>query len=245
MRPPLPAPPRGALGPPAPVDALFSRRVLSAAVLAATIGFFGAGCASRGVPETLDPTVAASAVEGTAPSRPLHAVFDWEMLDGGSRFHGSGAARIEPPYRVRLDLFGPRGDGYLSAAAVGMEIRLPPAATDAPLPPAAMMWAALGVVSPPHEARLVGTRVTTAATELHYDVEGSRLRYTLVDGRLESAVWRGGGRQMGVDLSDARVGGLPRTAIFRDASAGMELKLNLERVDDAEPFPPEIWNPDE
>ncbi len=50
---------------------------------------------------------------------------------------------------------------------------------------------------------------------------------------------------MSVDLSEDRVAGLPRTAIFRDAAAGMELKLNLERVDDAESFPPEIWNPNE
>ncbi len=177
------------------MDAIFSRRVLAGALLAAATGMFASACASRGVPDTLDPTVAATAIEGTAPDRPLQAVFDWEMRDGDARFHGSGAARIQPPYRVRLDLFGPRGDGYLSAAAVGMELRLPPTANPVPLPPAAMMWAALGVVSPPPEARLVGTRVTTAARELHYETNGSRLRYRLIDGHLESAVWRGGGRQ--------------------------------------------------
>ncbi len=228
-----------------PVDAVFSPRVFLWTALVAVIGLLGASCASRGVPETLDPAVAASAIRGTAPDRPLMAVFEWEMMDGGARFHGSGAGRIEPPYRVRLDLFGPRGDGYLSAAVVGMELRLPPTATDVPLPPVAMMWAVLGVVSPPADARLLGTRVSHAATELYYDVDGSRLRYRLVEGRVESAQWRGGGRQMAVELSGTVARGLPRSALFRDASAGMELKLNLERVDDAESFPPETWHPDE
>lgn len=214
------------------------------AALALVVVSIGA-CASRGIPATLDPELAAAAIARTAPDRPLQAVFDWTMLDGDARFTGSGAARIEPPYRVRLDLFGPRGDGYLSAAAVGMEVRLPPGAPSVPLPPAALMWAALGIVSPPQEARLVGTSATGDRTELYYDVDDSRLRYTLVDGRLTGAVWRGGGRQMAVELSGATQSGLPGTALYRDAAGGTELRLNLERVEDVQSFPPETWIPDE
>lgn len=215
------------------------------AVALALVGVAVSACASRGLPETLEPHVAAAAIERTAPDRPLQAVFDWVMLDGGARFTGSGAARMEPPYRVRLDLFGPRGDGYLSAAAVGMDVRLPPGTPSVPLPPPSMLWAAFGVVAPPDEARLVGTTVAEDRTELYYDVGGSRLRYTLVEGRLRSATWRGEGRQMALELSDAVEHDLPVSALYRDAGGGTELKLSLERVDDAEPFPPGTWVPDE
>lgn len=203
------------------------------------------GCASRGLPEALEPAVAADVIERTAPDRALHAVFDWIILEGEARFSGSGSARIAPPYLARLDLFGPRGEGYLSAALEGKELRLPPGTPVARLPPPAMMWATLGVVAPPEEAVLVGTRVTTERTELYYDVDESRLRYTMTDGRLSSAHWEGSGRQMSLTLTGLVEPGLPREALFRDPSAGMELKLNVEQVDEVEPFPDEIWWPDE
>lgn len=211
------------------------------ALLAAALA---AACAGRGVPKTADPGVAAAAIDRTAPDRPLQAVFDWVILDGGARFTGSGVARIEPPYRARLDLFGPRGDGYLSAAAIGDQIRLPPGTPAVPLPPPALMWAVLGVVSPPSDAVLVGTRVEDDRTELYYDVEGSRLRYSLVAGRLRSAQWQGGGRQMALELSGSAQHGLPRSALYRDASGGTEMKLDLEQVDHVESFPPDTWMPD-
>ncbi|NIP78984.1 MAG: hypothetical protein GWM90_07200, partial [Gemmatimonadetes bacterium] len=83
------------------------------------------GCAGRSVPETVDPSAAADAIARTAPDRPLRVRFDWRILDGEARFSGEGVARIEPPYRARLDLFGPQGEGYLSAALVAGELRLP------------------------------------------------------------------------------------------------------------------------
>lgn len=202
------------------------------------------GCATSGLPETLDPDVAAAAIRQTAPDRPLQAVFDWVILDGEARFTGSGAARIEPPYRARLDLFGPTGEGYLSAALVGKDLRLPPGTPAERLPPPAMLWAALGVVTPPDEAVLVGTRVTAERTELYYDVGESRLRYTIAAGRLVSARWDGPGRRMTLALEGRVEPGLPREAFFRDPSAGMELKLNVETVDEVDPYPPEIWRPD-
>jgi hypothetical protein len=125
-----------------------------------------------------------------------------------------------------------------------MEIRLPPGTPNVPLPPAAMMWAVLGVVSPPGEAVLTGTRVAQDRTELYYDVDGSRLRYTLDAGRLRSATWQGGGRQMGLELSGAAEHGLPRTALYRDAAGGTEMRLTLDSVDHVESFPPDTWIPD-
>lgn len=217
-------------------------RVAAAAVAGLTLLL--PGCASRGLPDTIDPAVAERAIAATAPDRPLRVVFDWTILEaGGARFTGSGAARMEPPYRARLDLFGPRGDGYLSAALVGTDLRLPRSAPGVALPPPAMMWAVLGVVAPPADAVLVGTRVNPDRTELYYDVDESRLRYTLMGGRLTAARWDGRGRRMAVALTGSVEPGLPASAFFRDASAGTELKLNLEQVDEVEPHPPEIWTP--
>lgn len=203
-----------------------------------------AACAGRGVPETMDPGAASAAIERTAPDRPLRVVFDWALLEGEARFNGSGAARIEPPYRARLDLFGPGGEGYLSAALVGSELRLPPGTPAVQLPAPAMMWAVLGVVSPPEDAVLIGTRVDPEGTELYYDVEESRLRYTLVEGRLRSARWDGDGRRMTVQLTGILAPDLPREALYRDATAGMELKLDVEEVHEVESHPPRIWIPD-
>lgn len=216
---------------------------LSALVLTLLLTGTTWGCAGRGLPETVDPDVAVAAVERTAPDRPLQVVFDWTVMEGGARFSGSGAARIEPPYRARLDLFGPRGEGYLSAALVGSELRLPPGTGAVTLPPPAMMWAALGAILPPDDARLVGTRAAEDRTELYYDVDGSRLRYTLVDGRLRSAALEGGGRRMAVELSGVVEPRLPRDAFYRDATARTELILRLERANEVESFPAEIWVP--
>lgn len=203
-----------------------------------------AACAGRGVPETVEPGVAAAAIERTAPDRPLRVVFGWEILEGEARFSGSGAARIEPPYRARLDLFGPRGEGYLSAALVDSDLRLPPGTPAVQLPSPAMMWAVLGVVAPPDDAVLVGTRVEPERAELYYDVGESRLRYILVEGRLRSARWDGAGRRMTVQLTGAVEYDLPREALYRDASAGMQLKLEVEEIDEVESYPPRIWIPD-
>lgn len=203
-----------------------------------------AGCSARGIPETRDPGLAETAIAETAPERPLRLVFDWTILDGEARFSGRGAARIQPPLRARLDLFGPRGDGYLSAALVGSEIRLPPGVEAPQLPPPALMWAVLGAVAPPDGAALAGTRVEDGRAELHYDLgDDGRLRYTLQDGRLRQVLWEGKDRRMVVELRGSAGHGLPREAVYRDWSGYTELMLNLERVDEVEPYPPETWSP--
>ena len=63
------------------------------------------------------PELAQQLVDSTALRRPLHLVFSWNFTEENARFSGQGATRVEPPYRARLDLFGPRGETYLAAAA--------------------------------------------------------------------------------------------------------------------------------
>lgn len=236
---------------PGSVDALERGPVSSARPVAGRATSLVAGlvagvllaCGTRTVPDTADPTLAAGVVERTAPDRALQVIFDWRVLDGEARFQGSGSARIEPPYRARLDLFGPQGEGYLSAALVGQGLRLPAGAEDGPLPPPALMWAVLGVVAPPDSAELAGTRVESDVTELHYRVGETRLVYELRGSALRLVDWEGPRRRMVVELSEETERGLPREATYRDWSGYTELMLKLERVDEVESFPPDIWTP--
>jgi hypothetical protein len=202
-----------------------------------------AGCAAHAPPTTVDPATAADAVAATQPDRPLRVVFEWRALEGEARFNGRGVARIEPPYRARLDLFGPRGDTYLSAALVDDQIRLPPGVQAVQIPPPALMWAVLGVVLPPAEAVLVGTRQDPERAELHYELEGGTLRYVLEGGLLRSVRWDGAGRRMTVELRGQAGYGLPTQAVFRDQAAVTELMLNLESVDEVDAHSPDIWWP--
>src|SRR5687767_7371380 len=100
-------------------------------------------------------------IDSTALRRPLHLVFSWSFSEENARFSGRGSTRIEPPYKARLDLFGPRGETYLSAAAVGDELRLPPSLPPglaAIIPPIALLWSGLGVLRAPEGASLEATQ---------------------------------------------------------------------------------------
>ena len=224
------------------VHALRSMKASQPVAMALVLGLASA-CAGRSIPDTADPEAAAEAVETTAPDRPLRVIFSWRAMERDARFDGTGAARIEDPYHARLDLFGPSGDGYLSAALVDHELRLPPGTQGVRMPPPAMMWAVFGAVAPPAGATLRGSRQEAGRTELFYDVDGGLLRYDLRGGRLAAAEYEKGGARMDVRLEGQAEHGLPRRAVFRDWAGHTELELNLEQVDEVEPYPPDIWSP--
>jgi hypothetical protein len=202
-----------------------------------------ASCAAHAPPGTADPATAAAVIAATAPDRPLHVVFQWQALEGDARFSGQGVARIQPPGHARLDLFGPRGDTYLSAALVDDELRLPPGVQGVEIPPPALMWAVLGTVAPPDGALLVGTREQGDRTELYFEVDGGSVWYILERTRLRSVRWEAPGRRMTVELRGESAHRLPSQAVYRDFSAVTELMLNVETAHESEPFPPDIWAP--
>ena len=206
-----------------------------------------AGCASAGgeVPDgEIVGTYADEASRSTVPERPLHIVFAWSLQEREARFSGEGVARFEPPARARLDLFGPRGETVLAAALVELELRLPPGVTDAPLPPPALLWSALGIFRAPEGATLVGTRRDGSRTTLVYEAGAQRWRFELEDGRLRSAEWTGPGQgRRTVELGGAGSHGLPANATYRDWPAFTELKLTLEEANEVDGFPSDTWTP--
>lgn len=221
-----------------------SMRMIVETALAAVVV---SACAARTGDIGRQPVVPeweAEAVRATAPEAPLRIVFDWNAVEREARYSGRGAARVQPPYRARLDLFGPRGEGYLSAAVVEDDLRLPPDVAAASIPPAPLLWSVLGVFRPPAGARLVATARDGETTRLVYEATDGRWTFTLRGDRLTSAEWeRSDGARHTVELTGSATRSVPQEARYRDWAAFTELTLKLDEVERVEPFSPEIWIP--
>jgi hypothetical protein len=213
--------------------------------LAAAAALLLAACAPRGVPfeGPVDPALEARAVAATAPAGPLLVRFNWTMRERDARFTGQGVTRMAPPDRARLDLFGPRGEGYLSAALVGDQFRLQPGAVAAPLPPPPLLWSAIGSFRPPPGARLVAAFQDGESTRLHYADGTDRWRFTLEADRLRSAELDRAGARHTVELRGTAAAGLPQEAAYRDWSAFVELTLTLTDAENVASFPEDTWWP--
>jgi len=222
----------------------FVRTTIALAVALST------ACAgSASAPAQAPPTAAvdtAAAQEAAAQNRldgPVEIQFEWALQERDSRFSGEGVTRVAPPDRARLDLFGPRGEGYLSAAFVEGEVRLPRGASSSPLPPTALLWSALGVFQPPDGARLVATRRAGDTLELDYAAEAEKWRYRFIEGRLRRVEWtadRGGRRT--VELDGTAAHGLPGKAVYKDWPQFVELRLTLNEAVSVDGFSPDIWH---
>jgi hypothetical protein len=194
-----------------------------------------------------NPQLAQTLIDSTALRRPLHIVFAWNFTEENARFSGQGSTRVQPPYHARLDLFGPRGETYLAAAAVGDSLRLPPNLPEgmrSVVPPVALLWSALGVLRAPEGAQLDLTYQSGDTTVIGYARGSDRWRFRSVRGRLQYAEWNGpnAGRRT-VELRGSAAHNLPAVAVYRDWAAFRELTLTLERANEAAAFPPETWQP--
>lgn len=203
-----------------------------------------AGTAPPATPSTIQPGVEEWAVNTTRPDDRLRLVFDWSLQEEQARFSGEGVARIDSGYRARLDLFGPRGETYLSAALVDDDLRLPPGAATNVLPPPALLWSVLGVVRPPQGAELIGAEGDSSSARIAYRAGDERWIFELRNSMLVRAEWTGPsqGRQT-VEIRERGQRNLPSRVVYRDWRAFRELTLSLNQVNDAEPFPPETWTP--
>lgn len=173
---------------------------------------------------------------------PVQVLFDWSLQERESRFNGEGATRVAPPDHARLDLFGPRGEGYLSAAFVRGEVRLPPGTSTSPLPPPALLWSALGVFQQPAGSTLREVRRDGDRLELEYGADQERWVYRFEKDRLRRVEWTApqGGRRT-VELEGGAESGLPGRAVYRDWPQFVELRLTLNEAIRVDGFPQDIW----
>ena len=136
-------------------QSMWWNRPLGSRILLLGLWALLSGCVPRTNPPLgaplLDPEAAVAELRSaTVPASARRASFAWALLESGSRLRGEGVVRFEAPERLRLDLFGPRGETYLAAALVGEEIRIPPQlAGQVALPSPSLLWGALGVLRPP------------------------------------------------------------------------------------------------
>lgn len=209
-----------------------------------------AGCAP-GLPEPAgtpapDPeAVAARLVEATTPASPRRTTFGWTLDEAGARLRGKGVVRMEAPERLRLDLFGPRGESYLAAALVGEEVRVPPAVAERfALPSPALLWGALGVVNPPAGARLAGATVDGEAATLRYETPAGEVLEYRAEGALLRTVRRVGesGALESIALTHSPEGVLQK-AEYRDWGAYRTLVLTPESIENVAAFPESTWAP--
>ncbi len=232
---------------------LRSLAITSGIALAVSVG--GCGGARLGAPmgdPAPDPSALAASIQAaTIPATPQRVTFSWNLDEQGSRVGGRGVVRAESPQRIRLDLFGSRGDTYLIAALVGGEYRLPREAANAvTLPSPSLLWAALGVLDPPPGATLTSANTTAGSAELRFSTpNGEVFAYSFV--RVDSAQFvletleRAGPRGVveTVSLDRAGNGAISRTR-YRDWAAFRDLELVVEEVVPSSAFPPDIWRPD-
>ena len=184
----------------------------------------------------------------TGLESPLRIVFEWHLNDGGQRVEGRGVARVEPPDKARLDLFLDNGETVVSAALVGGELRLPPGSPDDILPPADLMWGALGIFRPQGDTRLLGgDRLEGEALRLRYGyTDGREIHYSMVAGVLSALELLDGGRVVQrVDVAPERVARYPVEVTYRNLAEFRELRLVRESLDVVAGFDPEIWDPAE
>jgi hypothetical protein len=189
---------------------------------------------------------AGRALTATRPGEPLQVRFGWRLREADLRYRGRGVARMEPPYRIRLDLFTDRGETLFQAALVGGALRIPFWAPRELAPPPALLWAAVGVFRPDPDMELAGgRRAERGGMVLRYRKDtDTELRFRLENGRLARAeLHRGGHLAEVVELSFRGSSEDLRETVYRNRREFRELVFEIEGVESVETFPTDIWYP--
>lgn len=182
----------------------------------------------------------------TRLEEPVRIMFEWSLNEQGTRVSGSGVARIEPPFRARLDLFMNDGTTIARAALVNDDLRIPAGVPEGIIPPPHLLWTALGVFRPGSSAAFLGAQAgSDGDVRLRYTyADGRELRYRVADGRIQEAELLEGGRVIQrVALMPDEEGRYPDEATYRNLEAYRELRLAKRSVEGVEPYPPDIWFP--
>jgi hypothetical protein len=151
-------------------------------------------------------------------------------------FKGEGVARVSPPDSVRLDFFLDNGIGGGYATLVGDDISAPgPDFVRSLLPPAPMLWAALGRLAVPAAA---DTAVRIDGDTTRADIgKDPRWRVALVNRDIR-AVDLIHGENLEQSLSRTASGDVR----YEHRTAHRLLELNITRVDTTSAFDSAIWH---
>lgn len=208
------------------------------------------GCSGPPPPPPAPPLDAAQiATTARTQSRldqPTRILFEWSMTEQGGRFSGRGVARLEPPYRARLDLFLPGGETIARAALVDDDLRMPPDVPEGFIPPPRLLWGVLGVFRPGAGAALLGAEDQGGdGIRVRYGYAGDEeIRYLLRDRRVQRVEMLDDGdvvHQVTLELDTGSR--YPTEAVYRDLAAFRELRISRESVTHVESYPPDIWDP--
>ncbi len=191
-------------------------------------------------------SLAQNALLATMPGSPVQITFEFRLREADLRFAGQGVARVEPPYKVRIDLFSGQGETLFKAALVGSDLRVPPGVPLDLAPPPALLWAALGVFRPDAGLQMAEGRDRGDGTiALAYEGDnGQDLRFRLANDLLLRAEIREDGHlieevDLELDESSQRV----VETVYRNRALFVELTFTLKSEENVESFPPDIWYP--
>lgn len=195
-----------------------------------------AACAPRLQPLAGAPAPVARIPDGRLAPGHRQVVFRWEASDPDLTVRGEGVARIAPPDSARLDFFLAGGLGGGRAVLVGAELRAPGGAmVDRLVPPAPLMWGALGRLAVPPLADTVAA------------LDGELLRVDLGRPVAWRVTFRGDSLVRLERVADGRVvewvdrsGDRVR---YRHESSRRELHLTVTRTQSSPPFDAAIWLP--
>src|SRR5688500_8464751 len=216
-----------------------SRSWLASALLLASLAACTPSATATG--GTADAALATRLQQVTAPTRRLHVVFEWNMTDREFRVGGRGVLRLDSAARARVDLFGPRGETLAAAIVEGADrMRIKPEAAERLLPPATLLWSALGVFHPPPDAPLVATSVQGKTTNLEYARDATRWRFRFENDTLRHVEWTATGGRRTVELTGSSGFGVPAAGSFRDWTEFRELTMRATQVEQTNGFEPDV-----
>lgn len=171
------------------------------------------------------------------PAYPQQLNFDWAYEDRDFSGRGEGVARVAPPDSARLDFFlsGLGAGGY--AWLIGDDLTAPGGAlVRRYIPPAPLMWAALGRLAVPPAA---DTIARVDGDTLRADIgRGDRWRATFVGERLVRLERVSDGR-----LVESVVRAPSGDVRYENRGAGRTLRLTNVRAERAPEFDASIWRP--
>lgn len=163
-------------------------------------------------------------------------VFDWSYEDPDMQGRGEGAIRAAAPDSARLDLFLAGGLGGAVAVLIDDDLRAPgPEAVKRMVPPAPLLWAALGRLAVPPAADTVARQ------------DGDTLRIDIGRGSVWRVTVAGGSLRRLERIDDGRIIQSVRRADDRhvryyDASARRSLEFTITSVDQNVGFDASIWS---